>query len=180
MRECSVGTERQKDAVAAAVRVLAEHGDFVRAVIRLRVCGTARREDMFQGLFLRLLSRPVPPGARSVRGYLYQMIVHDSVDLTRVQANERRHLKNYAKENRISIYNTPSPIAIKEEREEQDTSFRVLTGSLRPREAEVVTLRFRDNYSIGEIAAEMGIHRRSVSRYLTSGLRELRRTWAIE
>lgn len=180
MSECSIGTERQGEAVAAAVNVFAEHGDFVRAVIRLRVRDASRRDDVFQELFLKFISQPAPPGVQNIKGYLYQAIVHDSVDLVRTQENDRRHLRNYAEQNRISIHKTPLPIAIRGETDEKVPVFTVLTRRLRRREAQVVTLRYRDNYSIAEIAAKMGIRRRSVSRYLSSGLKELRRTWAIE
>jgi RNA polymerase sigma factor (sigma-70 family) len=178
--ECSVDTERQGDAVAAAIKVFAEHGDFIRAMIRLRVHNASRRDDVFQELFLKLISQPVPLDVQNVRGYLYRAIVHDSVDLSRARENDRRHLKNYAEKNKISIHKTPSPIAMIEEIEEKGSGLGCLTRQLRRREAQVVTLRYRDNYSIAEIAAELGIRKRSVSRYLTSGLRELRRTLAVE
>jgi RNA polymerase sigma factor (sigma-70 family) len=180
VRECSVCTDRQGETLAAAMKVFAEYGDFIRAVIRLRVRDAARRDDVFQELFLKFISQPVPPDVRNIKGYLYRAIIHDSVDLARAQDNDRRHLRNYAEQNRISIHKAPLPIAITEEMEEKVPLFAVLTRPLRRREAQVVTLRYRDNHSVAEIAAEMGIHRRSVSRYLTSGLRELRRTWAIE
>jgi len=107
------------------------------------------------------------------------MIVHDSVDLARSRENDRRHVRNYAEKSKISIHKIPSPIAITEETDDKGTVFACLTRRLQRREAQVVTLRYRDNYSIDEIAVKMGIHRRSVSRYLTSGLRELRRTLVI-
>jgi len=149
-------------------------------VIRLRVRDKSRRDDVYQELFLTLVSQPVPSDVQNVKGYLYQAIVHDSVDLARAQGKDRRHLKNYVEKTKISIHKASLPIAITEETEEMVPLFTVLTRPLPRREAQVMTLRYRDNYSIAEIAAEMGIHKRSVSRYLTSGLRELRRTWAIE
>lgn len=180
MREYYMNTERQGEAVAAAVRIFGEHGSFIRSMIRLRVCDVSRREDVFQELFLRLVDRPVSSDVRNIRGYLYRMIVHDAVDVVREQENEYHHLKKYAERNRISIYNHASRNAISEEAQEKASAFTCLIRQLRRREAQVMTLRYRDNYSIPEIAAEMGIDRRSVSRYLTSGLRELRRLLAVE
>lgn len=180
MVELSVDTERQGEAVAAAVRVFTEYGGFVRSIIRLWVRDVCRREDMFQELFLRLVERPVPPDVQNVRGYLYRAILRDAVDVAREEENEKRHLKEYAERNKISIYNSHSRRALLRETAEKGSVFACLIRQLRQREAQVLTLRYRDNYSIPEIAAEIGIDRYSVSRYLASGLRELRRELAVE
>lgn len=180
MREYCISTERQGEAVAAAVRIFAEHGHFIRSMIRLRVHDGSRREDLFQELFLKLVHLSVPSDVQNIRGYLYRAILHDAVDVVREQEDEQRHLKKYLERDRISIYNSPSQNAISRETEEKGSVFVCLTRQLRRREAQVMTLRYRDDYSIAEIAAEMGIDRRSVSRYLTSGLTELRRLLAVE
>jgi RNA polymerase sigma factor (sigma-70 family) len=164
----------------AAAKIFAEHGDFIRRVIRFRIQDASRREDAFQEFFLRLVSEPVPAGVKNVRGWLYQAIIYDVVDLTRRTKKYSYHMKKYAEEIRISIHNGPSRDAIVGETEARDSRFGYLVRNLRYREAQVVTMRFRDNYSIAEIAERIGIHRRTVSRYLTSGLRQLRRTLAIE
>jgi RNA polymerase sigma factor (sigma-70 family) len=178
--EHNAESKRQGAAVAAAVKVFAKHGGFVRSVIRLRIHDPSRREDLYQELFLRLILQPVPADVQNVRGYLYRAIINDIVDLARERENDRRHLKKYAEKTRIFIHKSPSPSAIIEETEEQVSIFGYLTKQLKRREAQVVILRYRDNCSIAEIAAEVGIDRRSVSRYLTSGLRQLRRKLAIE
>jgi RNA polymerase sigma factor (sigma-70 family) len=180
VREYRVNTERQEEVIAAAVKVFAEHGSFIRTVIRLRIPDVSRREDLFQELFLRLVDRPVPAEVENVRGYLYRMILRDAIDLEREQEQEQRHLKKYVARSQILIYKSLSPNAILEETKEKDSVFACLIGQLRRREAQVMTLRYQDNYSVAEIAAEIGIDRRSVSRYLTSGLRELRRQLAVE
>ena len=180
MSEHSVERKRQEGAVAAAVSVFAKHGNFIRSVIRLRVHDASRREDLYQELFLRLIVQPIPADVRNVRGYLYRAILNDVIDLARQKENDKRHMKKYLERTRISIHKSPSPSAIIEETEEKVSIFAYLTKQLRRREAQVIVLRYRDNYSIAEIAAAIGIDKRSVSRYLTSGLRELRRKLAIE
>ncbi len=177
--EYRVNTECQGEAVAAAVRVFSEHGGFIRTVIRMRVRDASRCEDLFQELFLRLVEHPVPADVQNVRGYLYRTILRDVIDLAREREQEERHLKKYAAQSRILVYKSPLRNAISAEAEE-NSAFACMIGQLRRREAQVMTLRYRDNYSIAEIAAEIGIDRRSVSRYLTSGLRTLRRKLAVE
>ena len=51
---------------------------------------------------------------------------------------------------------------------------------LRERQAQAFVLRYRDNYDIAEIAQEMRVAQRTVSRYLSEGLRRLQRVWAVE
>jgi RNA polymerase sigma factor (sigma-70 family) len=178
--ERNIESKRQGDRVAVAVGIIAAHGHFIRNVIRLRVVDVSRREDLFQELVLKVIVQPVPADVQNVRGYLYRAIVHDIADLAREREDNRHHLKNYAETTRISIHKRPSPNAIIEETEERASVLAYLTSRLQPREARVVTLRYWDNYSIVEIAAETGINRRSVSRYLTSGIREIRRMLAID
>ena len=180
MVEYKADSRRRGEAVAAVVRVFAEHGNFVRSVIRLRVRDASRREDLFQELFLKLVNQPVPGGVQNVRGYLYRAILHDAVDLAREREDEKRHLRKYAARTEISIHKRPSQNAITEETDERYSVFANLTRQLPRREAQVVTLRYRDNFSIAEIAAAIGIDRRTVSRYLTSALRALRGKLAIE
>jgi RNA polymerase sigma factor (sigma-70 family) len=55
-----------------------------------------------------------------------------------------------------------------------------LSRLLQDREAQAFVLRYRDNCSIPEIAARMGVDRRTVSRYLAESLRKLRRDLAPE
>jgi len=167
-------------AIVAAARILEEHGGFLRSVIRFQAHDLCREDDLLQEFFLRLVEQPVPPDVRNLRSYLYQAVVRDIVDLGRRQEEYRRHLKKYARKIRISIHNRPSTNAIEKEIDEKGSVFARLTRQLQHREAQVVTLRYRDNYSIAEIADQMGVHRRTVSRYLTSGLRKLRVAVAIE
>jgi RNA polymerase sigma factor (sigma-70 family) len=178
--EADAESLRREEATQAAARILVEHGDFLRTVIRFQTHDPRREDDLLQEFFLQLVEQPVPPGVRNLRSYLYQMIVRDIMDLARRQEEYRRHLKKYARKIRISIYNRPSTNAIQEETEEKNSVFARLIRQLQHREAQVVTLRYRDNYSIAEIADQMGVHRRTVSRYLTSGLRKLRVAVAVE
>ncbi|OHB64522.1 MAG: hypothetical protein A2Y76_01450 [Planctomycetes bacterium RBG_13_60_9] len=172
--------ECQSGPAAAATRIFAEHGEFIRRVILFHVHEASRVEDVFQELFLKLVEQPIPANVVNVRGYLYQAIINDAADLARRQQDHRRHMEKYARQLRNSIHKRPSPTAILEEMEESESRFAYLVRRLRHREAQVVTLRYRDNYTVAEIAEKIGLHRRTVSRYLTSGLRELRRMLAVE
>lgn len=180
MRELSADAERQGEAVEAAVRVFAEYGGFIRSLIRLCVRDVSRRDDAFQELFLGLIERPMPPGLKNIRGYLYRMILRDAIDLTREEDNQKRYLKKYAEGRRIFIYKRPSLSALLEEPEIKGSGLERMVRRLRRREAQVLILRYWDSFSLDEIAAEVGIDRRSVSRYLWSGVKELRKMLAVQ
>jgi RNA polymerase sigma factor (sigma-70 family) len=176
--EPAADIEYAQDPVQAAARVTTQYEPFIRAVIRTRIRDASREEDVFQELFLRLVERPVPANVANVRAYLYRVIVNDTIDLVRRQERYRNHLQKYSETSRISIHKQPSRDAI-EETHEKNSVFAHVARHLRYREAQVMIMRYRDDYSIAEIAGALGVHRRTVSRYLTSGLRELRRVLAV-
>ncbi len=171
--------EVEQQTVEAAAEIIVEHSAFIRSIIRYKAQNEFQVEDLFQEFFLSLVRKPLPPNTRNVRSYLYRAITNDIIDTTRRQAKIRRYLKKYAQKNHICI-NKWTPEDALALVEEQDLLFRHLAGQLRRKEAEAVTLRYRDDCSIAEIAQKMGITKRSVSRYLSAGLRRLRRALAVD
>ena len=165
--------------VRTAADILTEYSGFIRGVIRFQSCNSFDEEDLFQEFFLVLVRRSVPPNVRSIKSYLYKAVLHHVLDLVRRQASYQRNLQKYAKEVRISINNrTPESAFIN--REQRNAALAYLVRHLQEREAEAFMLRYRDNCSITEIAAKMGVEKRTVSRYLSEGLRRLQATLAIE
>ena len=171
--------EYREETVRAAAEIVTRHGGFIRSVIRFQNGSRFEEEDVFQEFFLMLIRKPVPTDVRRLRSYLYKAIVHHVVDLIRQQVCYRRNLKKYAGEVRISINNRSAGNAF-EDRGQRDAALAYMVRHLREREAQAFMLKYRDNCSIGEIAARMGVERRTVSRYLSEGLKRLQRTLAIE
>ena len=179
MTDSSGHGEFDQQAVLAAAEIIVEHNGFIRRIIRYQAENEFQEEDLFQEFFLSLVRKPLPPETRNVRSYLYRAITNDVIDVTRRQARWHRYLKKYAEKRQICInkWTPENALALVEE---QESVFRHLAGLLRRKEAEAVTLRYRDDCSISEIARRMGINKRSVSRYLAAGLRRLRQAWAID
>lgn len=171
--------ENRKEAVRKAAALFAAYGSFIRAVIHFQAKNQFREDDLYQAFFLSLVHKPMPVDVRNVKGYLYRAIIHDVIDSTRRLDRHQHCLAEYAQEIRISINkSTPGDAIVM--RDERESAFRCLTRQLRQREAEAVMLRYRDGYSIDEIASQMGVDKRTVSRYLSAALRRLRRDLAIE
>jgi len=168
-----------KAAVDAAWVLFCEHGAFIRAVIRFQAGNESQEDDLFQQLFLSLVSRPVPPDVENVKSYLYRAIANDIVDSARWKARQRKHFEKLAEEFRNSIHKQAPADALLGVGD-SDAAFACLTRHLRKREAEAVVLRYQDDRSIPEIARVMGVDRRTVSHYLAAAIRRLRRICAIE
>ncbi len=172
-RKCS------EETIRAVADIVTRHSGFIRGVIRFQNCRCIEEDDLFQEFFLMLIRKPVPPDVRCLRSYLYKAIVHHVVDLIRHQVSYRRNLKKYAEEVRISINNRPVANASKNGGH-RDAALAYMVRHLREREAQAFMLKYRDNCSIGEIAVRMGVEKRTVSRYLSEGLKRLQRTLAVE
>ena len=106
-------------------------------------------------------------------------ITNDVLDSARQRQSYRQHLKIYSQKIRISI-NKKAPTNAFLKTEESDSLFGLLARQLTRRQSQAVTMRYRDNCSLPEIAAAMGVDRHTVSRYLSSGLKRLRGVLAIE
>ncbi len=164
------------DVVRRAVAIFNEYGDFIRAVIRFQAYDRSWQEDLFQEFFLELIRSPVPADVRNIKSYLYGAIIHHVLDSARARDNYRRAMKKYAKKKRNPINNRSAGNAFIEDTEERNATIAHLTRYLQEREAQAFLLRYRDDFSVTEIAARMGVNARTVSRYLSQGLRRLRET----
>lgn len=166
-------------AVRAATAIFDEHGEFIRVILRHQAGSGLDIEDLFQEFYLALLHKPVPAEVQDVRGYLYRAIVHHVISAARRRGTYSKAMKKYAKEAKISINNRGAEDAFISE-EHQNATVANWARYLQDREAEAFVMKYRDECSIPEIATKMGIDRRTVSRYLSEGLRKLHRRLAPE
>lgn len=162
-----------------AAAVFAEHGSFIRAVIRFWAKNQFREDDLYQEFFLSLIYKPMPADIRDIRSFLYRAIHNDIIDSARRQTVRQQYSEKYAEEIRISINNRMPTDAIVLD-DERASVFGYLTRQLRHREAEAITLRFRDDCSVADIAVRMGVNRPTARRYLSAGLKRLRQCLMTE
>jgi RNA polymerase sigma factor (sigma-70 family) len=161
------------DNTARAAEIFALHGDFIRKVIQYRIGDTGLADDLFQNFFLFMVARPIPPDVRNVKNYLYRAIINDCFDAVLRVENYQDQIQRYTRriENPINK-NHPENALI--ETEETEKVFRMIECLLPPSESRAVTLRFKNDNSIEEVAKEMAVNKRSVSRYISVGLKKLR------
>jgi RNA polymerase sigma factor (sigma-70 family) len=166
------------DVVQAVAGIYEEYGGFIRAVIRFQARNKSEEEDLFQGFFLALIHRPIPADVRNFKSYLYQAITNHVRDSVRWRAKYRHAMEKYAQETGIGINSHPAENVLIEETEEKDALIASFVRHLQQRHAQAFVLRYRDDCSISEIAAVMGVNGRTVSRYLSESVRKLRKTLA--
>ncbi|MBN1392780.1 MAG: sigma-70 family RNA polymerase sigma factor [Sedimentisphaerales bacterium] len=167
------------DDVARGGEVFSKHGDFIRAVIRYKVKNEVLAEDIFQDFFLSIVSRPIPSGVHNIKGYLYKAIINDIADATRRIEQYKARVNKYIKFSNFSVYKNEMENALIEE-EETKKMFKLIEGRVRRSEARAISLRYRDGYKVKEVAKQMQVERRTVSRYITSGLGKIRKYLTVK
>lgn len=163
--------------VDRAAEVFDEYGDFIRSVIRFHVKNEVEAEDLFQDLFLLLVAKPIPQEVQNVKSFLYKVISDTIKDafrrIDRYQAKIRRYAGHSG---RVTEYRLKNSLI---EAEETKRMFELIERHLPPKEALAVTLRYRNNCDTAKIAKKMGVQPRSVSRYVSVGLKKARHLFGI-
>jgi len=179
MAPLSPHDDDSSDGVNVAANVFAKYGDFIRAVIRCRVANAADADDLFQDFFLSLVYRPIPPHVKNIKGYLYRAITNDILDAARRVKRYQGRIRIYAKStNNFINKRTPENAIV--EAEEIDRMFGLIEKRLRKSESLAVTLRYKEQHSIGEVAEKMGVDKQSVGRYVCVGLGKIRQFFAVK
>ena len=165
--------------VERAVEVFSEYGDFILAVIYYQVGNHAQADDLFQDFFLSLVSRPIPQNIQNIKSYLYKAITNDIVDAIRRAEKYQARIRKYADCLNFSVNKSTPKNALIEE-EEIDRMFKFIEGCLPRSEAQAITLCYKHNHNIKDIAREMHVNDRSVRKYIFRGLSKLRQFWTVK
>ncbi len=161
--------------ILSTTKVFEDHGDFIRAIIRIHVKNETEAEDLFQDFFLFLLSKPIPEEVQNIRGFLYRMISDKAKDASRRIISYQKRIRRYADRSKYIFEDGPDNIVIA--KEESKKMFELIRERLPSKEAQAVTLRYKNSCEIVEVARKMEIAPRSVSRYVSVGLKKIRQTF---
>ncbi len=165
--------------VNIAAKVFGQYGDFIHTVIRCKVRNEAMVDDLFQDFFLSIVSKPPPPSLRNIKGYLYRALIHDIIDAVRCMERYEGHIRKYGNKLNCSINKNGFEDALIE-KEELDRLFALIRERLPESESEAIALRYRDSHSIKEVAKKMGVEKRTVSSYISVGLKKIRQLLTIK
>jgi len=161
--------------VSNAQKVFEEHGEFIRKTIQFRLGSGQEAEDLFQDMFLFLVSKPLPEDVRNVPSFLYRVITARVIDKFRHETRVKNLVSRYAQEKeRAGEENVKPSLAEMAVEEKSEKMFELVQRNLSKNEALAITLRYKHNLDISQTADKMGIKPRSVSRYLSVGISKLR------
>jgi RNA polymerase sigma factor (sigma-70 family) len=172
------GYDISGDVQRAAV-IFLEHGDFILAVIRHKIKDESRAEDLFHDFFLSLASRPVPAEVQDIKGYIYRAIINDITDHIRHLGRYQAMTKRCADYSKLIVNNRPPENALME-KEQADRMVELIRKRVTKNEFKAIASRYRDDLSIKEAADRMNIDDRSVVRYISTGLRKVKKYLAIK
>jgi RNA polymerase sigma factor (sigma-70 family) len=165
--------------VSSAASVYNEHGEFIRTIIFHHVKNKSLAEDIYQDFFISLISKPIPGDVINIRNYLYKAIKNDIYDAVRRYNNYRCRLEKYDSVARVNsnLQNHEDLLASVEER---DKIFSLVEKHLPKCISKAIMLRYKNNFNVAEIAKDLQVDVRTVSRYLSIGLKQLRQKLAVE
>ncbi len=159
--------------------IFSTYGDFIYAVIRSKINNDSQASDLFQDVFISLVSRPPSGDVQNMKSYLYRVVTHDIADAMRRVKKYHTQLNRYAERLRYSPGDgDPQKILIR--MEETNKIFDIIEKRLRRSEARAIILRYKNHHDTNKIAEIMNIDIQSVSRYISVGLKKLREIVALK
>lgn len=165
--------------IAAATKIFEEQGSFIYRLICYQVTDKSLADDLFQDLFLTLIANPVSLEGVELRKYLYRTIVNDIRDAYRRERRYKKFLDKYSN-NRGYLINKQGSRNAYSMKERVEDIARCAWESLSPKETNAISLRYLAGHSIQDVAERMRVKKRTVSRYLCSGLGKIRKCLGLK
>ena len=159
--------------VDRATEIFDEYGEFIRSVIDFHVRDETLSDDLFQDLFLFLVSKPIPEEVQNVKAFLYKVICDAVKDTFRRIDRYQRRIYRYAEHRRGCVVGSHADRGLMDI-EETQKMFDLIERRLPKNEAVALKLRYGDNCDTAEVAEKMGVKPRSASRYVCVGLKKIR------
>jgi len=140
--------------------------------LNFNVRNKALSDDLFQDLFLFFISKPIGEEVQNVKGFLYRVVSDKIKDALRRKNRYQLRINRYADYHLPNVESRPEDVLIEEE--EIRKMFELIKKNLPSNEAFALKLRYKNNHDTKEIADKMRIKPRSVSRYISVGLKKMR------
>ena len=179
MTNSALPVERQPTTDLSAIdwqAVLARHDRWLRTVVFARVGEPQAVDDVMQEVSLAAVAQRSPlADPQKVSPWLYRLAVTQSLLYRRKQGRRRRLAENYAR--RLAAAGQPAreydPLAwlLAEERREM---VRLALTRLPKRDAEILLLKYSEDWSYRELAEHLGISQTAVQARLHRARQKLR------
>jgi RNA polymerase sigma factor (sigma-70 family) len=174
----SSGVDCSKASLLTSI-ICIQYRSFIRKIIRRRIKDRYQADDVFQNVFLHLLSSPMPTDTDDIERHLYRTTNNCITSNKRQTSCEQRHLYRHAETvGVIETQKDPQDILIVAE--ETVTMFSLIRKQLSEKEGQAITLRYLNDCDLCEIAEAMNVKTASAERYIARGLGRLRSTLTQE
>lgn len=163
--------------VQLAEELFIEQGEYIRSIVRYASSSNEYTDDLVHELFLFFAAKPVPDDVVNIRGYLYKVIID------RVRSWQRSHARRQARLRQYQEVKLKQLTALRRG-DQQDEDAKKIMGlierHLSRTEIRAIVLRYQDRYEIEDVAREMNVKPKSVSRYISVGLKKIRQLLNIQ
>ena len=160
--------------LAKAKKLLAKYGNFLRTIISLHVENVDDADDLYQEFFLFLIFNPLPKAVKNTKAYLSRMVVNRANDFFRRKKRHKQRIGRYSEIMKARAADD-NPEENAYDKEVLEKCFDIINNNLLTHEAQALTLKYSNNLNNKEIAEKMKINSRSSSRYVSVGLKKLKK-----
>ncbi len=160
--------------VDIAARIFEEHKDFICNVIYTHLYNKELAEDIFQDIFLSLVSRPIDSNISNFKSYLYRTIKNDIIDAARKAKSYENRIHRFTENQKRITPKNNDPVSIIISTEKRRCLFKMVEENLSPSEARAIIHRHKEGLDLEETSEKMKIKKQSVSRYASVGIKKLR------
>jgi RNA polymerase sigma factor (sigma-70 family) len=159
--------------VKNAANIFLNHADLISSAIRSNISDQSQADDIFQDFFLSLVKKPIPKNIKNIPGYINRAVKNDIIDHARRDKRYSNRIQRYA---RYSSYSntSKSPQRILIQAEQTQNVLQMINEQLPHHESQAVIQRCCYEDSTEEAAIKLNVNKRSLSRYLCSGLKKIR------
>jgi len=156
--------------------VLAEHNRWLRTVVAARLGEPQAVDEVLQEVALAAVAQRAPlADARKVAPWLYRLAVVQALLYRRKQGRRRKLVERFATEKRPSLRDMrhvdPLDWLVAEERR---SLIRIAIGRLPGRDAEILLLKYSEDWSYHRLAEHLGISESAVEARLHRARKRLR------
>jgi RNA polymerase sigma factor (sigma-70 family) len=167
-------TKNQEFNVEMAANIYAKYGDYIYSIIYANIGADLEADDVYQDFFLSLVHRPIPNNIDNIKSYIYRAVVNDILDMVRKNKSYKLRINKHAQLKKIEI-GPKDLIHTVIKNEEVVNMLKIIDECLPKHEGQAVIQRYYNEKNMQAVAEELGINKRSLSRYLCTGVKKLKK-----
>lgn len=153
-------------------KIYRDHGTFIESTIRFAAGNNQECQDIYQEVFMALLTKGEPGDIKDIRNYIYILTINKVNEYRQKQARGKQVLKNYAQVLTCSPPDESEDLALIHE--EADKMLEKIKTCLSEKESQAVLLRYRHLCENEQAAEQMKVTKATFLRYVSIGVKKIR------